>query len=429
VRQPDIDPREEEIMAMSAKAENRVRRWREQRWLLDTAVAEQGVEFDQARINYTAGPAGLEAMGEFRMTAARCKKINDIAREYAIQAERREAKARAFDEQGRTIAARESYMIAAMLWSIARWPIFEMNDELEHLEKKMNECYANYMRYAAHPIERIEIPFGKGQSLPAYLHLPRKPAAGEKFPCVIAIGGMDGTKENSCAMYGDKLLERGIAIFAVDGPGQGECFARRVNVTYTAHMEAAEAHLKYLATNPAIDMNKLVLRGSSMGTFFSTQAASVLGKRIVALSQSAVCHEPGFDTIFNHAPPSFKMRFMYMAGFEDEAAFDEWVKQLDLRPLAKDIQVPYQVIAGEDDQLSPLQCTRELLSLVKTPRQFVVYEGAVHGVYNSPSTVVGENPQTLQADWIADRIAGKPIARSEEIFIANTGRATVKPLA
>ena len=45
-------------MAMSAKAENRVRRWREQRWLLDTAVAEQGVEFDQARINYTAGPAG-----------------------------------------------------------------------------------------------------------------------------------------------------------------------------------------------------------------------------------------------------------------------------------------------------------------------------------------------------------------------------------
>ena len=29
-------------MAMSAKAENRVIRWREQRWLLDMAVAEQG---------------------------------------------------------------------------------------------------------------------------------------------------------------------------------------------------------------------------------------------------------------------------------------------------------------------------------------------------------------------------------------------------
>ncbi len=415
-------------MAMSVKAENRVRRWREQRWLLDTAVAEQGVEFDQARINYTAGPAGLEAMGEFRMTATRCKKINDIAREYAIQAQRREGKARAFEEQGRAVAARESYMIAAMLWSIARWPIFEMNAELEHLEKKMNECYAKYITYAAHPIERVEIPFGNGQFLPAYLHLPHKPAPGEKFPCIIAVGGMDGTKENACAMYGDKLLERGIAIFAVDGPGQGECFARRVLVTHTSHMEAAEANYKFVSNHPAIDKNKIVLRGSSMGTFFSTQAASVLGKRIIALSQSAVCHEPGHDTIFNHAPPSFKMRFMYMAGFEDEDAFDEWVKKCDLRPLAKDIVVPYQVIAGEDDQLSPLQYTRELLSLVKTPRQFVIYQSAAHGVYNAPSTVVGENPQTLQADWIADRVAGKPIARSEEIFIGNDGRATVKPL-
>ena len=81
-------------MAMSTQAENRVRRWREQRWLLDTVVGQVGVEFDQARINYTAGPAGLEAMAEFRITATRVKKINDIAREYAIQAERREYRLR-----------------------------------------------------------------------------------------------------------------------------------------------------------------------------------------------------------------------------------------------------------------------------------------------------------------------------------------------
>ncbi|HXQ53564.1 MAG TPA: alpha/beta hydrolase, partial [Stellaceae bacterium] len=267
-----------------------------------------------------------------------------------------------------------------------------------------------------------------GRSLPAYLHLPRKPTSGEKFPCVMAIGGMDGTKENSAAMYGDKLLERGIAIFAVDGPGQGECFARRINVTYTSHMEAAEANYKFLASHPALDKDRIVVRGTSMGTFFATQAAATLGTKIKALSESAVCHEPGFNTIFNMAAPSFKMRFMYMAGFEDEDEFDAWVAKLDLRPIAKDIKVPMQVIAGQDDQLSPLEHTRELLSLVKTPKQFVVYEAAVHGVYGAPSTLTGENPQTLQADWIADRLAGKPMARSEEIFISNAGRATVTPL-
>jgi len=414
-------------MAMSSKAENRVRRWRDQRWLLDTVVSQVGVEFDQARVAYTAGPAGPEALAEFRLTAARVKKINDIDREFALAAARREAKAVAYEKEGREVAARESYMIGALLWSIARWPIFELNEELEHLEAKMNECYAKYIRYAAHPIERIEVPYAD-RSLPAYLHLPRKPVGGEKFPCVIAIGGMDGTKENSVAMYGDKLLQRGIAVFAVDGPGQGECFARRINVTYTAHMEAAEANYKVLAAHPAIDKNRLVLRGTSMGTFFATQAAAALGSRVKALSESAVCHEPGFNTIFNAAAPSFKMRFMYMAGFEDEDAFDKWVTKLDLRPLAADIKVPMQVIAGQDDQLSPLEHTRELLSLVRTPKQFVVYEAAVHGVYGAISTIMGENPQTLQADWIADRIADKPIAKSEEIFISNAGRATVNPL-
>jgi len=413
-------------MAMSAKAENRVRRWKEQRWILDAVVNQIGVEFDQARVAYTAGPAGPEALAEFRAAASRIKKINDIDREFARAAVRREAKAAAFEKEGREVAARESYLTAALLWGIARWPIFELNEQLEHLEKKMNECFAKYIERAPHPIEKVEVPFGN-QSLPAYLHLPHKPRNGEKFPCILAVGGMDGTKEHGVAMYGDKLLERGMAVFAVDGPGQGECFARRVNVTYTAHMEAAEANYKFLASHPAIDKDQIVVKGSSMGTFFGTQAAATLGTRIKALSESAVCHEPGFNTIFNMAAPSFKMRFMYMAGFEDEDEFDKWVAKLDLRPIAKDIKVPMQVIAGEDEQLSPLEHTRELLSLVKTPKQFVVYEGAWHGVYGSPSTMIGENPQTLQADWIADRLAGKPM-KSEEIFIDNTGRSTVKPL-
>ncbi len=321
-------------MAMSSKAENRVRRWREQRWLLDTVVSQVGVEFDQARVAYTAGPAGPEALAEFRLTAARIKKINDIDREFASAAARREAKAAAFEKEGRGVAARESYLTAALLWSIARWPIFELNDQLEHLEAKMNECYAKYIQYAPHPIERIEVPFG-GQSLPAYLHLPRKPASGEKFPCVLAIGGMDGTKENSVAMYGDKLLERGIAVFAVNGPGQGECFARRINVTHTSHMEAAEANYKFLAAHKAIDKDRIVLRGTSMGTFFATQAAATLGTRVKALSESGVCHEPGHNTIFNLAAPSFKMRFMYMAGFEDEQRVRQVGREARPAPLGK----------------------------------------------------------------------------------------------
>ena len=43
------------------------------------------------------------------------------------------------------------------------------------------------------------------------------------------------------------------------------------------------------------------------------------------------------------------------------------------------------------------------------------------------SAALGENPQTIQADWIMDRVAGKP-AKREQLLIDATGRTNVSPL-
>ena len=50
----------------------------------------------------------------------------------------------------------------------------------------------------------------------------------------------------------------------------------------------------------------------------------------------------------------------------------------------------------------------------------------MHGVAGSPSAAMGENPNNLILDWIADRFAGKPM-KNEKVFIDVTGRATVTP--
>jgi hypothetical protein len=39
---------------MRAKTENRVRRWKEQRWLMDAIIQAVGVEWDQPRLGYGA---------------------------------------------------------------------------------------------------------------------------------------------------------------------------------------------------------------------------------------------------------------------------------------------------------------------------------------------------------------------------------------
>lgn len=410
---------------MSAKVDGRMKRWQEQRWILDAVIRTVGVEWDQGRLGYMSAPGGPQAIPEFRATGARIKRVGDFVREFSNTARRREARAVRFEGEGKKVAARESYMIASLLWATARWPIFEANEELEHLEERMNHCYAKFAELAHRPVEIVKIPF-EGKELPAYLHLPHEPAPGETFPCVVNIPGMDSSKENGVMMYGDAYLERGMAVLTIDGPGQAECCTLGIYVTATNHMDAARDTLDWLAAHPAIDTGNIVVRGTSFGTFWGLQWAAALGDRIKAVAVSGVCHEPGCNTIFNMASPSFKLRYMFMSDYENEDAFDEFAETIDLRPVAPDITCPVLIVAGEQDQLSPVEFSYEVFDHIKAPKEILVYEGANHSVADAPSVALGDNPRDYLADWLVDRLDGKKL-ESVKGFIDSTGRRTDTP--
>lgn len=407
---------------MHPKTEQHVRRWHEQRWLLDAIVAANGVEWDQPRLNYTMFPCGPDAFGDFRGVGMRVKKFADMHREFAAAGRRRERRASEYEAQGRLVSARESYFIAALLYSAARWPIFETNATSSGYNDRMIACFDKYIAYAPRPTERIEVPFG-ASSLPAYLHLPREPQPGERFPCVIGIDGMDASKEIMTAMYGDKFLERGFASFAYDGPGQGECTFRNLFVTERNHADAALAVYDVLARHPHVDLDRLVITGVSFGSFFGLQAAAALGERVRGAALAFVCHESGMNTIFNMASPSFKLRFMYMAGYEDEAAFDRFIAGFTTDAWAPEVRCPVLIQGGEDDELSPIGCSDELADRLAVPTKLVVFEGERHAIGgNNLSSALGENWLTMMADWCRDRVDGKP-APAERTFIDGTGQA------
>jgi hypothetical protein len=177
---PDPPPAPE----MNAATERKMKRWQEQRWLLDAVVQTVGIEWDQARVAYTLGPCGPDATGDFIGIRSRIRKYNDIAREYTRAAVRRERLARQFEAEGHAIAARESYFIAALLYGSAQWPIFAVTRENLALSEKKSAAYAKYMELADHEIRKVEIPFGgNGKSLPGYLHLPLSERRGGFPPC------------------------------------------------------------------------------------------------------------------------------------------------------------------------------------------------------------------------------------------------------
>jgi fermentation-respiration switch protein FrsA (DUF1100 family) len=403
---------------ISARTERRMKHWQEQRWILDNVINTVGIEWDQNRIGYTLGPCGPEATSDFMGVRARVHKFNDLSREFGRAAARREAIAGRFEEECRTASARESFFIASLLYGSAQWPIFENSPENIAFNNKKVECYSKYALYSDHEIRRVEIPFA-GKSLPAYLHLPPKRPSG-RLPCILSIDGMDGFKEMLHSLYGDRFLERGIASLAIDGPGQGECTVRDIHITDTNFKDAGRAALAWMRAQPELDPERIAVFAVSFGSFVGTQVASIDDK-LMGCAVAYVCHEPGFHTLFNMASPSFKLRFMYMAGYEDEGEFDRFAEKLTLQGLGEQIKCPYLVIAGEDDELSPIEYTYEILNTIQSPKQLVLYQGEKHALHSASSSALGPHWGVYAAEWIKDRLAGKP-AESKSILVDLMGQ-------
>ena len=87
------------------------------------------------------------------------------------------------------------------------------------LNRKKRDCYSSYAKLADHRIEEVWIPF-QDMRLPGWLHLPAETTAAAGIRCIISLPGMDTFKEIFVSLSNDRWLTRGVAVLAVDGPGQ-----------------------------------------------------------------------------------------------------------------------------------------------------------------------------------------------------------------
>ena len=152
-----------------------------------------------------------------------------------------------------------------------------------------------------------------------------------------------------------------------------------------------------------------------MGSFWSIQIAAY-DDRYKAASGFYVCDEPGMNTIFNLACPIFKDRYMWMAGYEEENKFDEFAKTLSLRGLGAKIRCPTLIVAGEDDELSPIEYSYALYDEIRAPKNLVVFKGESHGVSDNCDV------KALIADWLKDRLDGKPFETRRIYMDSSTGQ-------
>ena len=410
--------------SVSDEAYARSRRFSEQRWLVDAAIRLLTVDWDQGRSRYLAQPCGPDAEPDFARVRERVKKFADIHREFAAAARAREEAADAAAAAGDTAALRQHAFTAAVLWGGAQWPLFGNTPlNLAYGEHKV-ACYKSYIEVAPHPVERVEILFGD-TTLPAYLHLPSTTEG--PFPCIVQVGGMDSFKEHLVAMDSDPLLAAGVARLTFDGPGQGESVTRGLWVTATNYMDAGRAVVAWLRGRPDIDPARIGVSGVSFGSFWATQfAAAVDG--LIGAAVMLVVHEGGMHDVFESVSPTFKSRFMYMSGYaDDEEGFDKFARKMSLDPIAPDVRCPFLVVAGEEDDLSPIESTWGLLRRVSGPKRLLLYQGERHGISGGPAAMKGPDRDGAIVEWFLERVAGREL-EDELHFVDTEGQVHRTPL-
>jgi transposase len=136
------------------------RRWREQRWLVDETIRSNGIEWDQPRLGYTLGPVvGEQSASDIAVLRTRIHKVADFVPAVSSVAERHEHLARQAEDEGHNVTAGEHWHAAAMLWTLAVWPLWETTPELLVLDERKNNAYLAWARHASHHMERVDVPF------------------------------------------------------------------------------------------------------------------------------------------------------------------------------------------------------------------------------------------------------------------------------
>lgn len=298
-------------------------------------------------------------------------------------------------ELGNRLSAGEWLWLACLCVHYAQFMLFDEPDRRERGQRRKVDLYHRAAPFLRPPAARVEIPCGS-HTIPGFLRLPPAAPPGGA-PCVVLIGGVESTKEESY-LFENLCLARGLATFAFDGPGQGEMFfqtpLRPDFERYTA------AVVDHLTRTPELDPTRIGVLGRSLGGYYALRSAAY-DRRLKACAAWGYFHD--FDE-FESIHPLTQRGLAYIAGCDDVAEAAPHVRRLfDLGDVAAEVSVPTLLLNGREDPLfSVEQMTRVERALVNATKDVVLVPGGDHCCHNMAQVV-----RPRLADWLAAKLGGR----------------------
>lgn len=362
-----------------------------QQWMLDLALNMRGrvQNFERDDIEV---PHGRRARN-YRM----------LPKVWREAAERHERLALRAESAGARESATFHYDHAIEAYRMAQHPIyFDDHPVKQYLYKKLSEMVDRRSKMASYPIERVEVPFGKGKTISCLFHLlPDR----RKAPVILYVPGMDQTKEVFPKAFHNIAQSRGFHVIAMDGPGQGNSNMQKIRAVGDNYERAGAAVIDYLMKCPEVDSKRIAIYGISMGSYWSLRLSSY-DHRVAAVVSAVACFNPN-NTIFTQSSPRFKQIFMYMAGYDDESKFDREVASgMTVRGYMGKIRCPTLLVMGEFDPLCPLEDAFDAYQELKVPKEMWVFENQFHPLWGL-SNLGGMDTHDYVLDWLRSVFSGE----------------------
>ncbi len=348
-------------------------------WVPDKRVAAANAHW-AARIvsNGTSYP-------DFQATMSRIGRWDDWCREWGRTGQHYEDLARAA-ESARLITAGEAWRRAALCWHWGKFVFTDHMDEQRAAHERTVTCFRRGAGMLSPPAELVRVPYA-GITLAAYLRVP-----SGRPPVVIMIPGLDSVKEELQATA-DYLLARGLAVIAIDGPGQGE--AEYDLPIEPAYERVATAVADYLQGRGDIDPDRIGVFGVSLGGYYAARSAAYEPR---VRATVALAGPYRWDLDWDALPPQTRTTFQRRsgAGSADEAR--KLAGTLTLEHAAARITSPLLVAHGGRDRLVPAYHAERLAREAPGAELLLDPDGS-HGLTNH-----APESRSQLADWLAARL-------------------------
>jgi 2,6-dihydroxypseudooxynicotine hydrolase len=295
--------------------------------------------------------------------------------------------------QGRTRSAASHFNTAAVCYHFGKFLFTHDLVQMKAAHQSAIRAHRKAHPLFAEPVERLEIPFGDGPPLVGNL---RKPIGIETPPIVLMMPGLDSAKEE-LSTNEQFYLDRGMATFTMDGPGQGESeFDYPITPTYEV---AAAAAIDVLEARDDLDTDRLGAWGVSMGGFYVVRAAC-FEKRIKAL----VSLSGPFRVVdsWDILPPMSLETWRVRTHSETlEEAYPK-AELLDLTKVIHQVTCPAYIMGGDQDRIVPPAAAHEMADGITGPVTLNIIKGGNHVASNKAYLYRHD-----AADWMARHLGAR----------------------